>query len=355
MWWLFAFLIIPGDAQRGAQVFESQRCVACHAVQGKGGQSAPDLARRTGKAYTPSTMASLMWNHAPQMWSAMERASIPKPEISEQQAADLFAFFYAFRYFESPGDAARGRQVFTAKKCAECHATDGASAAPPVTAWRSTGDPIELARAMWNHAPKMREEFAKRKLDWPSLTGQDLTDLIVYARNLPGAKPAPPQFSPASPETGETLFQVKGCAACHKGDLDLSKGRLRVRTTADLAVALWNHAPKMVQLPPDMTEGEMRRLVGYLWSIQYFESPGNPTRGAKVYAARKCGNCHGDQSWGAPPLSGKNKKLDSITMVAALWRHGPEMLAKMKEKKLSWPRLQNSDMADLLAYVNSLP
>lgn len=355
MWWLFAFLIIPGDAQRGAQLFESQRCITCHSVQGKGGQSAPDLGQRTARAFNPSLMASLMWNHAPQMWSAMDRANIPRPQISDEQAADLYAYFFAFRYFETPGDAARGRQVFVSKKCGECHQVDGSGGeAPAVTQWRSASDPIELARNMWNHAPKMKDAFAKRKLNWPSLNGQELTDLLLYVRNVPGAKGGPPQFSPAAPDTGAALFEAKGCATCHKGDLDLTKGRLRTRTSADLGVALWNHAPKMVQLPPDISNAEMRRLVGYLWSIQYFEAPGNVSRGAKVYASRKCGTCHGDQSWGAPPLASKTKKLDSIGVVSALWRHGPDMLGKMKEKKIEWPRFKNTDMADLLAYVNSL-
>lgn len=354
MLWLLAFMIIPGDAQRGAQLFESQRCVTCHSVAGKGGKAAPDLGQRTARGFTPSVLASLMWNHAPQMWSAMERANIPRPQLSAQQSADLYAYFFAFRYFENPGDAARGRAVFVSKKCSECHGVDSGGTAPAVTSWKSTTDPIELARDMWNHAPKMREELTKRKIAWPNLNGQELTDLLVYVRNVPGAKPAGPQFSPASPETGEVLFQGKGCAGCHKGDLDLSKGRLRSRTSADLAVAMWNHASKMIQLPPDITEQEMRRIVGYLWSIQYFEESGNAKRGEKVFASKKCGTCHGGNSPVAPPMASKAKKLDSIGVVTALWQHGPDMLSKMKEKKVAWPRFQNTDMADLIAYVNSI-
>jgi cytochrome c553 len=104
--------VVPGDASRGAELFKSEKCVSCHSVNGQGGKIAPDLARGGGSQYTPSTMVALMWNHAPAMWAAMEKAGIEKPKLSTDQAADLFAYFYAFRYFEKPGDAARGKRVF---------------------------------------------------------------------------------------------------------------------------------------------------------------------------------------------------------------------------------------------------
>jgi hypothetical protein len=40
-------------------------------------------------------------------------------------------------------------------------------------------------------------------------------------------------------------------------------------------------------------------------------------------------------------------------MVSALWRHGPRMLDQMKTKGLGWPRFDGSQMADLIAYLNS--
>ena len=62
--------VVPGDARRGEQLFTSEQCIQCHSVKGKGGTLAPDLARRVDRDYTPSVMASLMWNHAPDMWAA---------------------------------------------------------------------------------------------------------------------------------------------------------------------------------------------------------------------------------------------------------------------------------------------
>jgi len=58
-----------------------------------------------------------MWNHAPAMWGATARESVTVPAMDEQQAADLFVYFYAAGYFETPGDAKRGKQLFIARRC----------------------------------------------------------------------------------------------------------------------------------------------------------------------------------------------------------------------------------------------
>ena len=43
-----------------------------------------------------------------------------------------------------------------------------------------------------------------------------------------------------------------------------------------------------------------------------------------------------------------------ITMVSALWQHGPRMLELMTQRKLAWPRFTTQQMSDLIAYLNSL-
>lgn len=160
--------IISGDARRGEHFFQTQQCIQCHSFRGKGGTIAPDLARRIDRDYTPATMASLMWNHAPDMWATMRKQGITRPTVTTAAAADLFAFFVSARYFERPGDAARGKAAFAARHCAECHGitTSVAAGAPPVVKWESLADPIVLAQQMWNHGAKMKEAFAQRKLAW---------------------------------------------------------------------------------------------------------------------------------------------------------------------------------------------
>src|SRR5690349_24782746 len=118
---LLAGQTAPGDARRGEDLFRSQGCVQCHSINGQGGRTAPDLARRIDRNFTPTVMASLMWNHAPTMWTVMKQQNIAQPPLSAEQASDLFAYFVSARYFEQPGDAGRGKQAFAARHCADCH------------------------------------------------------------------------------------------------------------------------------------------------------------------------------------------------------------------------------------------
>src|ERR1700686_5131314 len=101
-----SLLAMPADAdaRRGADFFQTQRCVNCHAVKGSNTGKAPDLGRRLDRDYTPAGIAARMWSHAPVMWAAMGKENISIPQISPDDAADLFAYFYAARYFEKPGE-----------------------------------------------------------------------------------------------------------------------------------------------------------------------------------------------------------------------------------------------------------
>jgi len=350
-----AATIIPGDARRGEQLFESQQCVQCHSVKGKGGTIAPDLARRVDRDYTPTVMASLMWNHAPDMWAAMRKYGINKGHLPPESAADLFAYFVSGRYFEKPGDAARGKQAFDAHHCSECHGINNskASGAPPVAKWESLADPLILAQQMWNHGPRMRAAYSERKLIWTPLTAQELTDMLVYLQNLPETRGLALNFQFLPTQSGEQLFQSKGCTGCHVGKLALET-RLRNQTLTEIVVDMWNHQPSMRNPPPVLSQEEMNQLLEYVWARQYFRGDGNASRGKNVFSAKNCATCHNDPSSGAPKLGKGKDGYSDISMVSVLWDHGPQMLERMSQRKLAWPRFSGSEMADLIAYLNTL-
>lgn len=345
---------VAGDARRGEQLFLTERCVQCHSINGQGGRGAPDLATHVGRDFTPAIMASLMWNHAPEMWEAMKNQGVPPPALTPEEAADLFAYFVSAHYFEKPGDAARGKQVMMSKNCLECHGItqSNAAGAPPVTKWESLGDPVVLAQQMWNHGARMRQAYAERKLRWSPLTAQELTDLLVYLQNLPQTRELASAFSFPPSESGAALFQSKGCADCHKGRLALEE-RLRNLTLTGIAVAMWNHQASMKQPPPQLSQEEMRQLLGYIWARQYFRGIGDASRGKKVFAEKECATCHNDPSSGAPSLAKGAGTYSDITMVSVLWRHGPAMLDRMKQRHLEWPRFTATQMSDLIAYLNA--
>ena len=352
---VFAAGIPSGDAARGEQLFQSQQCVACHSVNGKGGTAAPDLGKRIDRDYTPATMASLMWNHAPDMWTAMLKQGIVRPALTPEQSADLFAYFVSAHYFEKLGDAARGKRDFTAKHCDECHGitTSSFPGAPPVAKWDSLADPSLLAQQMWNHGGRMRQAFAQKKLAWSQLTGQELTDMLVYLRNLPETKGVARAFQFAGTGSGEALFASKGCAGCHTGANAL-ESKLRDQSLTDIAADMWNHQPGMKNPPPALSPDEMRRILGYVWERQYFQGNGDAQRGKKVFADKSCASCHNQPSSGAPSLAKGKDAYSAVSVVSALWLHGPRMLTSMQQKKIAWPRFETQQMADLIAYLNSL-
>jgi mono/diheme cytochrome c family protein len=96
----FVWIVTPavaGDAERGAQVLRRENCLACHSIHGDGGHSAPDLGRRATERYTPAVLASVMWNHAPAMWTAMAAKTMTPPSLTAQDSDDLFAYFLSIR------------------------------------------------------------------------------------------------------------------------------------------------------------------------------------------------------------------------------------------------------------------
>ncbi len=344
-----AYGTVPlGDASRGEALFRSQNCVTCHSVNGEGGRAAPDLGRGQSREYTPALMAALMWNHAPQMWSAMEKAGITKPQLNSQQSADLFAYFYAARFFEHKGDAARGRKAFVEKSCSECHSLSPTAkgTGPEVLKWNQVTDAIELARQMWNHGAPMQAAMKAKGVKKPAMTAMEMNDITVYLQNLPQAKGLKPEFAPASAETGETLFKAKGCAGCHTGARSLAKPGV-LRSTADLAAAMWNH-PVLAEQKSPLRPEEMKRLVGYVWTLQFSDEGGAWARGSKVFESKGCMGCHTN---GPGPRLQLGEKANSFEMVAALWSHGPTMQTAMRSKGVAWPRFVNTDMADVIAYL----
>jgi mono/diheme cytochrome c family protein len=347
---IWAAELPAGDARRGEQLFQSQQCIQCHAFRGKGGTAAPDLALRIDRNYTPAAMASLMWNHAPDMWAAMKSKGIAPGRMTADNAADLFAYFISARYFDRPGDAGRGKQAFAARHCAECHGIGNAIAGggPPVVKWGSLEDPLRLAEQMWNHGPAMREAFRQRHFTWGELTGQELTDILVYLQNLPETRDLVHNFEIPSAGSGEQLFREKGCTNCHSGSMAMDR-LLRDQSLTDVAAAMWHHQPDMKQPPVVLSPGDMQQLIGYIWAQQYFTGSGNPDRGRRVLVEKNCATCHNDPATGAPKLG---KGQSDITMVAALWEHGPKMLDMMASKKIAWPRFTAQEMDDLVAFLN---
>jgi mono/diheme cytochrome c family protein len=168
-----------------------------------------------------------------------------------------------------------------------------------------------------------------------------VSDIALFARSLPGTRNAPSRLDATVADAA--LFNSK-CAGCHKGKLDLAT-RPTVRTMNDIAAGLWNHRP----MPAPATAEQMRAIAAHAWNEQVLGNRGDAGDGEKVFA-KSCGTCHAGASPAGPPLKGG---MSPVTMVSALWKHGPKMLAVAQQKNIAWPRFTRDQISDLIAYVNS--
>ena len=354
--------IVPGSVVRGAQILEDNACLNCHALNGRGGSRAPDFASLSGRDSKPAQLAATMWNHNPQMWAEFQTTRQDLPPLTSFEVADLFAWFYATLYFGPAGDANRGLTVFQQKNCSNCHSAvlDTRSPNPAADRWTGLG-PITWAERMWNHANEMDSATTNRGLPWPVLSEQDIADLMAFVSSRPSSNQRP-VLEIGEPERGHLVFE-RSCESCHSfGRIDRSRVDLLSRagpsSITGYIAAMWNHAPQMRRRGgsvPQLNSGEMPDLVAFLFSERYFFEQGDAVRGSRVHEAKGCTTCHETRrrETGAPELAQSTEVFSPITITSAMWRHGPSMLASMKQMGVSWPSFQGSEMADLIAYLNS--
>lgn len=359
--------IVPGSAFRGERLFGEKGCINCHSVNGTGGTTAPDLAQRSARLYSPELLASVMWNHGPAMWKRIEASGAAIPALSSAEAADLFSYFYSTLYFSVPGDAGRGRAVFLDNNCGACHALNGAAdpnlRGPPVSTWARVRDPIHWAERMWNHSEEMYAQMRRASIPWPELSTQEMVDLLIYLRNLPAARSEHADFEPGEPELGRTIF-TSHCEGCHSfgpsspNQIDLLD-RPGPKTLTGYATQMWNHAPLMQSQSeeelPRLEDGAMTHLLGYLFAQRYFSERGDINAGAGVYQTNQCVVCHDQQrnQTGAPDLRQSSERYSPITMTQSLWTHGPQMLQALADRGIDWPVFAGREMTDLITYLNS--
>ena len=187
---------------------------------------------------------------------------------------------------------------------------------------------------------------------------------------LATAAGAQPLFSSAQdPLAGSRVFGAKGCVTCHAingrgGTVGPDLARIaRPRTFFDLAAGLWNHAPRMAErmrqldvARPSLSPGETGDLVAFLFSVDYFDPPGRPETGRRLFKEKRCIVCHqvgGSGGVIGPNLDALKPSASPISLAAAMWNHGPQMAEVMRARGITRPTFQGRDLLDLLAYVGA--
>ncbi|MGB9605348.1 MAG: c-type cytochrome, partial [Bryobacteraceae bacterium] len=252
-----------------------------------------------------------------------------------------------------PPDAARGREIFFAKRCSACHAINGAPSGPgpALPKMPPLEDAVALTERMWSASAAMQDAAGRKRIPWPELTSQQATDLFGLIVAHSPKEPRAGELPLLSAQPGDRLFAQKGCKTCHYGVNSLT-GRFSGRTLLDFAVAMWNQAPAMRRRPA-LLPGEMRQLAGYLWTLQIPQPPGDTGRGRSCFTGKGCASCHEESLSGSPRLT--RRRWDPYVLMNLLWRRGPMMQAKLEAARRPWPQLSTTELADLLAYLNRPP
>ncbi len=369
----FAFgQVIPEDPARGGQLFVSKGCAKCHAIKGEGGKIGPDLGK-IDLGDTQFNLAAKIWNHTPMMISEMESTGMTKSTLTGQEFGEISAYLYFLRFFDEPGNPARGKAVYAEKGCHFCHPSSGRSreGASGLDEFPKNVSPAFLSQAIWNHCLEMIARMVEIGMKWPKFREKEMMDLLEYVKASAKGVEEVAFFKPGNPKKGKQIFTSKGCIQCHSvrgespsGGVDLGKTAGTFYTSlTEIASSMWNKGPavlvKIAQTQcgiPKFTSAEMTDLLAYLYFLHFTDTPGNRTNGERIFSTLGCSQCHGPDS-----KSGKLTYIDlskyetiaEMEIVASIWNHSKEIQKAVGEKNMPWPRFKEGEMADLLEFIRN--
>lgn len=270
---------------------------------------------------------------------------------------------------ELPSNPMAGRIVFEEKGCIDCHAIDGYGGAvgPDLGQDQFFGGFYDLASRLWNHAPAMVVQVGSHDAEWSMLSTNEVDDLIAYLFYMRYLG------EPGNISKGRQLIKNKGCLKCHTIDDEGEESGIPLdRLTAYasplyVAQVIWNHGPEMQDQmksmgmePPRFEDESITHISAYLREFsrgapgrRQYMSPGNPVAGAEVFKQKGCSVCHQGQAGEEVEVPLEEMDLHrSVTAIAGtMWNHSQLMLEAMQERDLTWPSFEDSEMADLIAYM----
>jgi cytochrome c551/c552 len=343
--------ILPEAPSRGGQLFVSKGCVKCHAVQGEGGKTGPDLGR-IDIGGTQLDLAAEIWNHTPSMTAEMEHAGIAKPTLTGQEFTEITAYLYFLRFFDESGNVASGEYLFDQKGCLSCHFVSGRGkdGEPGLDEFPRNASPVFLSQALWNHSLRMMARMVRIGKRWPNFEGTEMMDTLAYIRTQAKGAEEPFFFKLGNPREGKVVFNAKGCTRCHsvygecaKEGIDLgTRAEMYYTSLTQIASRMWNKSPEMILFTiapmqggvPRFTAKEMADLLAYLFFLHYTDKPGDASRGKKLFSDIGCAQCHGlDVKSGTLTYIDLSKYRNSpaTEIVAGIWNHSIKMREQERE------------------------
>lgn len=264
------------------------------------------------------------------------------------------------------GNVMHGWRVFHSKKCVDCHSIwdQGSDIGPDLGRIRvgrlSSG---QLAGIMWNHIPKMLGRMEETGYPPVTLTSEEMGDLfalIFFVRQLDPL---------GDPSRGEATLRNKRCSECHTiGSStagvgpDLAKWGQYVNPIV-WAQLMWEHAPMMEEAMrrsdiewPKLDGDDLVHIVAYVRSVgtageKTYLRPGSIRRGAELFEAKKCDQCHPGPG---PDLATAELPNAVGALASRMWNHSPSMMRVMREREVDMSPLSPQELADIVAYILAL-
>jgi mono/diheme cytochrome c family protein len=107
---------------------------------------------------------------------------------------------------------------------------------------------------------------------------------------------------------------------------------------------------------PRLDARETGDLAAYLYTLNYFDRVGNATAGRRLFADKRCAECHsiGGKGRGqGPDLGSLGAYASPIAIAAAMWNHAPRMAMVMKARGIPRPTFEGSQLLDLITYLKA--
>ena len=188
----YAFAV--GEPGLGRNVFD-RTCVSCHSFGAE--KNKINLLTKSAPSSVTDYIAD-MWNHAPEMRSKGGHTE----KLAPGDMRNLIAYLFAQRFFFDPGDANKGKKVYDAKSCANCHELRRSqTGATDLTLATEAYSPITLTASLWKHGPAMLKTMKQQNIEWPQFEKSEMTDLIAWL-NSRIVKQIAPKTADATPAPG---------------------------------------------------------------------------------------------------------------------------------------------------------
>jgi cytochrome c2 len=105
-----------------------------------------------------------------------------------------------------------------------------------------------------------------------------------------------------------------------------------------------------------LTAQEFSEIAAYLYFLNFFDEPGDPESGVKIFRQKGCSSCHAGSvknRGGAPKLETFPRNISPVFLSKAMWNHSVPMIAFMAQVGMQWPDFKDREMMDMLEYIKS--